>query len=72
MKATVSLKGQVTIPIELREKLGLYPGQKLDFEIRGSELVAKKVKVDKTAKFRGYLKKRTKLSVDNYIDEVRG
>lgn len=31
MKATVSEKGQVTIPKALREKLGIRPGQVLDF-----------------------------------------
>ncbi len=72
MKATISEKGQITIPIQLREKLGLIPGQILDFEIRGSELVGKKVRGEKLEKSKGYLKKRTKLTVDEYIEEIRG
>src|SRR5450759_5210080 len=32
MKATVSEKGQVTIPKRLRERLGIRAGQMLDFE----------------------------------------
>jgi AbrB family looped-hinge helix DNA binding protein len=32
MKAIVSEKGQVTIPKRLRERLGIRPGQVLDFE----------------------------------------
>ena len=38
----VSEKGQVTIPIELREAVGLRPGTTVEFERRGSELVLRK------------------------------
>lgn len=31
----ITSKGQVTIPIEIREKLGLLPNTEVDFEIRG-------------------------------------
>ena len=43
MKATVSEKGQVTIPKKLRERLGIRPGQALDFEAEDGRLVARKV-----------------------------
>ncbi len=36
-KATLSKKGQVTIPKSIREKLGLKAGKKVAFEIRGEE-----------------------------------
>jgi len=42
MKATLSEKGQVTIPKALRDRLGLRPGQVLEFEAQGGTLVAKK------------------------------
>lgn len=29
---TVSQKGQVTIPIEVRDRLGIHPGDKVEFE----------------------------------------
>ncbi len=32
MTTTISSKGQVTVPVELRELLGLTPGTKLAFE----------------------------------------
>ncbi len=35
-------KGQVTIPIELRQALGLRPGCVVEFERRGQELVLHK------------------------------
>lgn len=33
MLATVTDKGQVTVPKEIRERLGIRPGAKLDFEL---------------------------------------
>lgn len=42
MKATVSEKGQVTIPKPLRDRLGIRPGQVLDFQAEGGRLVAVK------------------------------
>jgi len=38
----VGEKGQVTIPIEFREALGLRPGSVVEFEQRGDELVLHK------------------------------
>jgi antitoxin PrlF len=32
MKATLTSKGQITIPAAIRERLGLKPGQVLDFD----------------------------------------
>jgi antitoxin PrlF len=42
MKAIVSEKGQVTIPKQLRERLGIRPGQVLDFDEENGRLVAVK------------------------------
>ncbi|MEM7144215.1 MAG: AbrB/MazE/SpoVT family DNA-binding domain-containing protein [Verrucomicrobiota bacterium] len=42
MKATVSEKGQVTIPKKLREQLGIRPGSVLAFEEQAGKLVAAK------------------------------
>ncbi|MDN5751081.1 MAG: AbrB/MazE/SpoVT family DNA-binding domain-containing protein [Pseudonocardia sp.] len=44
MKSTVSEKGQVTIPKQLRDRLGIAPGQELDFTDEGGALVARKVR----------------------------
>lgn len=43
MKATVSERGQVTIPKRLRERLGIRPGQVLDFQEERGRLVATKL-----------------------------
>jgi len=42
MKAVVSKKGQVTIPKPLRDRLGLRPGDTLEFAERAGVLVARK------------------------------
>lgn len=42
MKAIVSEKGQVTIPKPLRDRLGIRPGQVLDFHAERGRLVATK------------------------------
>ena len=38
-KATVTKKGQVTIPKKIRDKLGLKEGKKVSFELKGKEAV---------------------------------
>lgn len=43
MKTTVSQKGQVTIPKTLRQRLGIRPGNVLDFHEKRGRLVATKV-----------------------------
>lgn len=45
MKAVVSEKGQVTIPKRLRDILGIRPGQLLEFDEEGGNLVARKATV---------------------------
>ncbi len=39
--AIVSSKGQVTLPAAMRKKLGIGPGSRIHFELRGQELVIK-------------------------------
>jgi len=42
MKATVSEKGQVTVPKPLRERLDIRPGDELDFREEDGQLIALK------------------------------
>ena len=39
LSSSVTTKGQVTIPIELREKLGIKPGDRVGFVDEGARIV---------------------------------
>ncbi|RPI81361.1 MAG: AbrB/MazE/SpoVT family DNA-binding domain-containing protein [Planctomycetaceae bacterium] len=47
MKATITSKGQITIPVAIREKLGLKPGDQIEFDENATILVGRRV-VDNT------------------------
>ena len=71
MKATVSEKGQVTIPKRLRERLGIRAGQTLDFEERDGTLVARKAgPADPVAEVYGSLKLGE--PIDDFVRRIRG
>ena len=44
----ITSKGQVTIPIEIREKLGLLPDTEVEFEIDGRAVRLRKAKGKRT------------------------
>ena len=72
MKSVISSKGQITVPVEIREKLGLLPGTEVTFEITNSGALIRKGRkgdhpVDRIA---GIL--RSARSVDELMDEMRG
>jgi antitoxin PrlF len=71
MKSRVTERGQVTIPKRLRDRLGIRPGQVLEFEAQDGRLVATKANErDPVDAVYGIL--GTGRSTDAYIDEVRG
>jgi len=71
MKSVVSEKGQVTIPKPLRDRLGIRPGQVLDFEEDKGRLVACKAPVeDSLVEVYGILK--LDRSTDDLMSELRG
>ncbi len=41
--ATISSKGQITLPSQHRRKLGIGPGSKVEVSVRGGELVVRPV-----------------------------
>ncbi|MFA6955595.1 MAG: AbrB/MazE/SpoVT family DNA-binding domain-containing protein [Thermoanaerobaculia bacterium] len=56
--AKVTSKGQITIPLEVRERLGLDTGDRVDFIIRDSgEIVVEPATVD-LLELRGSVKRR--------------
>jgi antitoxin PrlF len=71
MKAIVSEKGQITIPKALRDRLGLGPGQVLDFHERKGRLIAEKLPPrDTVSGVYGIL--RLGHGTDRLMREVRG
>jgi len=71
MKSVVSEKGQVTIPKELRDRLGLRPGTVLDFAIEDSRLVAvKRAAGDAVSALYGTLSPGT--PTDELMEHLRG
>lgn len=72
MKSVVSSKGQITLPAEVREKLGLLPGTPISFEIREGSLVLRKGSrgVHPVDAVFGTL--TVGRPVDELIDEMRG
>lgn len=71
MKATVSEKGQVTIPKPIRAKLGIRPGVVLDFEAQNGQLVARKTSAESPLDevFGTLVMDET---VDEFIERIRG
>ena len=66
----VSEKGQVTIPKDVREILGIHPGDEVEFEKENGDIrVVKKVDDKVLDKYVGYLSKRKS---DDVIRELRG
>lgn len=60
MKAyTITLKGQVTIPTEIREKMKLKPGDKITYEDTAAGIFLRAVKMDMMADF-GFMKGQEK------------
>jgi AbrB family looped-hinge helix DNA binding protein len=71
MKTIVSEKGRVTIPKVLRDRLGLAPGQVLDFRERRGHLIAEKLPVqDAVSSVYGIL--QLDRSTDCVMRELRG
>lgn len=75
MDATVAERGQITLPKEARDALGLAPGTKLDVEIRdGKLLLTKRVStsLDKwVGKFKTAASGKGK-STDEIMEQLRG
>lgn len=70
--ATLTSKGQVTIPVEVREKLGLKTGDRLEFRVRGAEAAVRKSALRSVRSLYGLLRRegRRALTVEEMNDAV--
>jgi AbrB family looped-hinge helix DNA binding protein len=72
----VTSKGQVTVPVEIRERLGIHPGTEVEFETVGDAVILRKVKGSRrrgrsiVAQMRG--KATVKMTTDEIIALTRG
>jgi AbrB family looped-hinge helix DNA binding protein len=69
----VTSKGQITIPKPVRDRLGIGPGDQIDFveDERGFRLM-KRVADSPFKKYRGYLKHLAGKNPDELVAEMRG
>lgn len=74
MRSRISSKGQVTVPVEVRDQLGLVPGTDVEFLVREGEAVLRKGRrdgdEDPVDRIYGRLKLRA--PVDHLVDVMRG
>lgn len=73
MTSTISAKGQITVPKAVRDKLGLRPGVRVEFELTPDGALLRKGQntgVRAVDRVLGILKRDA--STDSLIDEMRG
>lgn len=72
-KSKLTSKGQITIPKDVRERLGLKPGDEIDFvEDQSGFRVQKRIRARPFKRYRGYLKGLVGSDPDDLIEQMRG
>ena len=73
MATRLTSKGQVTIPKAVRERLGLRPGDEVEFvEDPAGYRVRKILKGSPFERYRGYLRDPAGRDPDELVEEMRG
>ena len=72
MEATVAERGQITLPKQVRDALGLSKGSKLKVELDGNRIVLRKDVNDALSRLRGRIKLPPGVSTDDVMRELRG
>ncbi len=71
--AKITSKGQITLPKEVRRRLGVGPGDEVEFvEENGKYVLKKIVKVSPFDAYVGFLKNQRGSDTDQIIRELRG
>jgi AbrB family looped-hinge helix DNA binding protein len=72
-KTKITTKGQITVPKQVRERMGLQTGDELEFIEEGSIYRIKKhISPSSLKKYRGCLKDYIGHDPDRIIEEMRG
>jgi antitoxin PrlF len=72
MEATVAERGQITLPKQVRDALGLTKGTKLKVEIDGSRIIMSKDVDDAISRLRGRFKLDGFADTDEAMRAIRG
>lgn len=72
MKSRISSKGQITVPVDVRNRLGLHPGTVVTFEVRENSVLMRKGLAGMHPVDRVYGTLRLSRPVDALLDEMRG
>jgi len=72
MKSTISSKGQLTVPIELRDRFGLAAGTVVHFEILDDAVLMRKGAPEDHPVDRLFGRLTLEKPVDEILDEMRG
>lgn len=72
MKSTVSSKGQITVPVEIRKELGLEAGTVVELELREGEVILRKGVAGAHPVDQVYGLLELDRPVDELLDEMRG
>jgi len=72
MDATVAERGQITLPKEVRDTLGLTKGTKLTVEIDKGRIILRKDTSAAVAKLRGIYKLPLGMTTDDVMRELKG
>jgi len=72
MTGTISSKGQITVPAEIRDELGLRPGTVVSFELREGGVLLRKGTSGEHPVDRLFGRLHLERPVDALLDEMRG
>lgn len=72
MEATVAERGQITLPKQVRDALGLTKGSRLKVELDGARIVLRKDVGDALSRMRGRIKLAPGVTTDDIMRELRG
>jgi len=70
--STLTSKGQVTVPKEIRDRLGLRPGHQLSFEIEPDGRLVVRVKTVELSSLAGMLRRRGRKRTLRELEEAVG
>lgn len=69
----ITTKGQITIPQDIRNKFGFFPGMEVDIIVDGNKaLIVKSKRENMFMKWLGRGKGQNKQDIDLMVDEFRG